>query len=269
MIGFVIMIMILMVMYLIYSTLWVKFSYVQVGHSADVTKKKIRIVQLSDLHGRTRYLNGSISQLVNKLQPDYVMITGDLATKLKQLDSVLVELSAIKCPHQYVVPGNYEREGLVGWRKQHYSEQTYNDIIQRLRAFNMTVLLNEGIDIQTEGKKLFVYGFDNSFYGNERLTLHEADLDTYDFVIMLAHSPSLIRSPQLEKAPYDLLLVGHTHGGQIRVLGRTIGAYSHHHVGLKRLDERRNFYINRGIGTVRIPLRLACPPEIAVFDIAI
>lgn len=269
MIVVVLLIMILIVMYFVYSTLWVKFSHVHVGESTDSSKKKIRIIQISDIHGRSRYLNGSLSKLVNQLQPDYVMITGDLATKIKQLDGVLVELSKISCPHLFVVPGNYEREGLVGWRKQHYSEETYDDIIRRLRAFNMTVLLNEGIDLHTEGKKLFVYGFDNSYYGNERLTLKEADLHSYDFVIMLAHSPSLIRSPQLEKTPFDLLLVGHTHGGQIRVLGRTIGAYSHYHVGLKQLDKRRLFYINRGLGTVRIPLRLACSPEIAVFDYVI
>ena len=84
---------------------------------------------------------------------------------------------------------------------------------------------------------------------------------------MLAHSPSIIKLLQEGNVLYDLLLTGHTHGGQIRLRNHTIGAYKHFHTGIKNVDKRRRFYINRGLGTVKIPVRLGSPPEIAVFTI--
>lgn len=78
------------------------------------------VVKLSDLHGRTRFLNGSISEIVNRLQPDYVMITGDLVSRKRGLIRVLAELRKINCRCIYFVPGNYEREGL----KRFYGKRT-------------------------------------------------------------------------------------------------------------------------------------------------
>ncbi|WP_147384563.1 metallophosphoesterase [Paenibacillus sp. 1011MAR3C5] len=197
------------------------------------------VVHLTDLHGRTRFINSRISQRVNRLHPDHIIITGDLA-------------------------GNYERETRSGIRKRRYTEQEYRDIIQSLQLMNVNVLTNSSYITRQQG---LVYGFDNSIYGNERLTLSRAELERSDYTIMLAHSSGIIDLLQESKLPFDLLLAGHTHGGQIRLWDRTIGAYKHFHSGLKALDGRRHFYINRGLGTVKIPVRLGCPPEIAVFRV--
>jgi predicted MPP superfamily phosphohydrolase len=99
------------------------------------------------------------------------------------------------------------------------------------------------------------------------MTLGKEEIQSYDYVIMLAHSPSIVNLVQ--DLPFDLLLVGHTHGGQIRFLNRTIGSYKHYHVGLRQLDKRRHFFINRGLGTVKIPIRMSCFPEFAVFKIGV
>lgn len=262
------LIMLLVIVIVIIHTYWVKRSHYQLGNPS---KKSFTVVQMSDLHGRVQFLNGSLSSMVNEINPDYVMITGDIISRKNQLDHVLKELRKISCPNLYFVPGNYEREGLKGngLRKVLYSEQEYNAIIQSLQEQNITILSNSGSQVNWEDKKCLIYGFDNSIYGNERLVLTSEDIKGYDYVMMLAHSPSIINLLQEKQVSYDLLLVGHTHGGQIRILNHTIGAYKNYHIGLKQLDERGHFFINRGLGTVKIPVRLGCSPEIAVFKIGI
>ncbi|UHA74688.1 metallophosphoesterase [Paenibacillus sp. 481] len=249
---------------LVFQTLFVKRSYYQLSNKSNI---KFTVVQLSDIHGRTRFMNGSLSNMVNKIQPDYVMITGDLASKKEHLARVLTELQNIKCRNIYFVPGNYEREGIHKLRKYTFSTKEYEHIILSLQHQGITVLENSGATVNIHNKQLFIYGFDNSIYGNERVRVSDTDLQHYDYVMLLAHSPTIIKMIEEYQLPYDLLLVGHTHGGQVRLFGRTIGAYKDYHVGLKRLGERKHFYINRGLGTVKIPLRFACPPEITVFQI--
>ncbi|KRE31605.1 metallophosphoesterase [Paenibacillus sp. Soil522] len=246
------------------QTLWVKCSHYQISNKSKVS---FTVVQLSDLHGRINFINGSLSSIVNNAKPDYLMITGDLVSKKNQLNDVLKEIQKINCPYIYFVPGNYEREGLDRFRKKMYSEQTYNLIIRSLQDLNISVLSNNGSKINLDDKKCLIYGFDNSIYGNESLTLSIEEIQSYDYVNMLAHSPSIISLVKDKQIPFDLLLVGHTHGGQIRLLNRTVGHYKNYHVGLRQLDKRRHFFINRGLGTVKIPIRVACFPEIAVFKI--
>ena len=246
------------------QTLWVKCSHYEFGKKSETS---LTVVQLSDLHGRISFINGSLSNIVNRINPDCVMITGDLVSKKNQLKDVLKEIRKINCPSIYFVPGNYEREVLDGFRKRMYSDSEYNFIIDSLQDLNISVLLNSGCKIELVDKKCLVYGFDNSVYGNERLTLSTEEIQSYDYVILLAHSPNIVKLVQDHQLPFDLLLAGHTHGGQIRLLNHTVGAYKNYHVGLKKLSKRSHFFINRGLGTVKIPMRLACFPEIAVFEI--
>lgn len=262
----IVMLVALACVFLAIQTLWVKSSYYELGKKSEAS---LTVVQLSDIHGQISFINGSLSRIVNRNNPDCVMITGDLVSKKNQLHRVLKEIEKINCTNIYFVPGNYEREVLEGLRKRRYSDLEYNFIIESLQNLEVSVLLNSGGKIELLDKKLLVYGFDNSIYGNERLTLSKEEMQSYDYVILLAHSPSIIKLAQHNQLPFDLLLAGHTHGGQIRLLNRTIGAYKNYHVGLKKLNKRSCFFINRGLGTVKIPIRLACFPEIAVFKIEV
>jgi predicted MPP superfamily phosphohydrolase len=260
----VVVLAVAVVVYLTFETFYLKRSYYLLSNESNI---KFTVAQLSDIHGRTRFINGSISEIVNKINPDYVVITGDLASKKKQLIRVFEELRKIKCHYIFFVPGNYEREWSSNFRKCKYSKEEYEFIIHTLQHQGITVLENSGAMIGVDGKRLFIYGFDNSIYGNERLSTSDENWQSSDYKILLAHSPSIIKLIDENQLPYDLLLVGHTHGGQIRLFDRTIGAYKNVHVGLKQVKKGKFFYINRGLGTVKIPIRVACRPEIAVFQI--
>lgn len=267
MVSVIVSILVLAALYILLSTLWVRFSLIQIG---DPARKKATVVQITDLHGQTHFINGSLSKMVNRVNPDLVMITGDLASTKEQLDQVLKEIRQITCERLFFVPGNHERYGLIQSGFQLKSDQDYEAILSTIRDANITVLSNRDFPIDIDDKKWVIYGFDNSIYGKERLTMRVEELQSFDVIIMLAHSPSIIETSLHPHIPFDLLLVGHTHGGQIRLFGHTIGAYKNYHVGLKRIDKRKHFYINRGLGTSRLlPIRFACSPEIAVFKISL
>ncbi|WP_151733997.1 metallophosphoesterase [Paenibacillus tengchongensis] len=249
-------------LWLAFQTLYVQRPVVKLPGECQGT-----VVQLTDIHGRIRFINGRLSRLVNGLQPDLVMVTGDLASRTKHWPRVLRELERIECRKMFFVPGNYERETVEQLHKRPLTSMEYTELRNALRQQGIAVLENQPAQLSLGQKKLLVYGFDNSVYGNERVNLSAQTLNNADYTILLAHSPTIIDTLDENRIPFDLLLAGHTHGGQIRLFGRTIGAYKNYHVGLKKLPGRQHFYIGRGLGTVKIPLRVACPPEITVFKL--
>lgn len=235
--------------------------------AGEHTINQLKIVQLSDLHGRVRFLNGSISRWVNQADPDCVVITGDLTSRKGQWNKVLAELGRIQCEHILFVPGNYERETWEGWRKRDYTEQDSEILLNSLRRQGIKVLINESYRLQKNRRTVTFYGYDNSIYGFESGGPSREEIERSGYTVLLAHSPSILRHIKKQGIDYNLLLVGHTHGGQIRLFGWSYGAYKHFHVGLKQMSEDKHFYIHRGSGTVRLTIRFACPTEIAEFRI--
>lgn len=238
--------------------------YVRVRRDHLPGARGLRAVQISDLHSRTRFLNGRISDQVNALAPDVVFITGDLASDHADLGRVLAELARIRCPQVLFVPGNYEREDAGAGRthKRPLPEPDYQALLRRIGQ-QMTVLVNAGLTLTIKGRTLHVYGFDNARYGDERAPAQpwpQADL-----VVLLAHSPNIIKLVRKQQLGFDALLVGHTHGGQIRLFGRAFDEYRHFKAG-RNPTAQGLFYVNRGLGTSRLPFRLGVPPEIFVLE---
>ena len=223
------------------------------GQKVAGRARAVRVVQLSDPHGRTRFLNGRLADRVNALKPDVVCVTGDLVSHLSDLDGVLAELGRITCPHLYFVPGNWERETLERGRKRLMTPAETEAVLRRVSGV-ARVLLNRGEVIDVGDLRVLIYGFDNSL---EELAVYDPPLQAGDVRLLLAHSPLIIGLLKQAAVPYDLLLTGDTHGGQIRVLGRTRPDVQRWHVGARHEAGGGVFYISRGLGTTRLPLRLA------------
>ncbi|WP_312110397.1 metallophosphoesterase [Brevibacillus reuszeri] len=228
---------------------------------------RLTLVHLTDLHGRTRFLNGPLHRLVNRHHPDLVLVTGDLTQNSRQLDEVLMELSRVDKGYGiYFVPGNYEREEVRCFHKRLYSAEAYAEN-KKAWAKHMVVLENEGRLIPIGASQILIYGFDNSTYGNERYVWD--DSAQASLTVFLAHSPNIITSIYHNGLKADLLLTGHTHGGQIRLFGKPLGgtAYRHFHLGQKKDEAVGLFSISRGLGTAKLPVRLFCFPEVTVYQI--
>lgn len=218
-----------------------------------------RAVHLSDLHlDRYQPRHERIVDEVKTLEPDWIFITGDLLNVpegLPHLFRFLAQLRTIA--PVYAILGNHD----------HYSGVPIEQFRDWSERHQIVLLVNESTTIHTNGGELALAGVDDP-------SLHRADLQClpaqaqHRFTLLLAHAPNIL--DQMEPQHHaNLILCGHSHGGQWRIPwvptiwlppgcnGRIAG---HHEKQGHRL------YINRGLGWSFIPLRWNCRPEIALIE---
>jgi predicted MPP superfamily phosphohydrolase len=229
-----------------------------------------RIVQLSDIHldeYTEPFFLEHIVRKVNALAPDLVLITGDFITHgsltfiagghaLHRCAEILTTLTA---PLRYAVLGNHD--------------VSYNAtaVIRALATHGTPVLVNQYLPIERNGTRLWLCGVEDPGTGHPDLDL-SVPAKPDGPVLLMAHEPDyaddVIAHP---RGPLvDLMLAGHSHGGQIRLpfLGPLIlpPMAEKYPEGLYRFKQMQ-LYVNRGLGTVGLPFRLNCPPEITVLTL--
>lgn len=219
-------------------------------------KQPYKIVQLSDIHIAglvdATFIK-SIVQRVNVLTPDIVVITGDLIDiDVSNAKDALNELKKLQAKYGiYFIVGNHEY--FHGIEK----------IISAVKELGIRVLENENVYIGEAGTGFNlagvydVFGYrTNAYIPN----LHKALLDKQDApTVLLAHQPRFIEEV---KEGVDLMLSGHTHGGQIypfRFLVRLLQPYIE---GLHQHNENLQIYVNKGTGFWGPPMRLGASSEI-------
>jgi predicted MPP superfamily phosphohydrolase len=215
------------------------------------------IVQISDLHIGglidRDFVKASV-QKINALKPDIVFITGDLIdTALENIEDAVMELDAISSKHGiYYILGNHE-----------YFHDPLK-IINFMKSTNITLLLNQNVTI--DALKLNVVGVtDRIGYRTNLLVpdIHKAFSgcnNTYK-TILLAHQPKFIE--ELGNYTPELILSGHTHGGQIWPFEYLVRLQQPYVKGLHKLPNGSHIYVNSGIGFWGPPMRLDSQAEIA------
>lgn len=242
---------------------WVQFSRRVVdlpglGKALD----GLRIVHLSDVHWDA-YTNASrlhsLFDEINTLDPDLVVLTGDLVTHYRRhIDPCTDALARLRARlGVFTVLGNHD----------HWASGRL--LIAALERRGIRVLVNEHVLI-AEG--LWLVGVDDphlQFADLDQALDGIADDDTRPRVL-LAHSPDIMGEAV---GRVNVVLTGHTHGGQVRfpVVGPLLRATrreagKHFVHGMKRAGETLCF-TNRGLGTVLIPIRFNCRPEVAVITL--
>ncbi|HEY9189789.1 MAG TPA: metallophosphoesterase [Sulfurovum sp.] len=215
------------------------------------------IVQISDLHIGglidREFVKASVTK-INALEPDIVCITGDLIdTALEEIEDIVRELENISAKHGiYYVLGNHE-----------YFHEPLK-LINFIKTTNMTLLLNEHITI--DALKLNIVGVTDRV--GYRMDLLAPDIDkAYRGVnenyrtLLLAHQPKYIE--ELNTYTPDLILSGHTHGGQIWPFEYLVRLQQPYVKGLHKLANGSHLYVNSGIGFWGPPMRLDSQAEIA------
>jgi len=215
------------------------------------------IVQISDLHiggliDRT-FVKASVEK-INALKPDIVCITGDIIdTALDGIKEAILELTNIQSKYGiYYILGNHE-----------YFHNPVK-IIDFMKTTNIKLLLNENIII--DELQLNVVGVtDRIGYRTNVLVpdIHKAFKGTNPAykTILLAHQPKFIE--ELENYTPELILSGHTHGGQIWPFEYLVRLQQPYVKGLHKLPNGSHIYVNSGIGFWGPPMRLASQAEIA------
>jgi hypothetical protein len=246
------------------DTAWYEPQALQVERIALASSspgRQVRLLQISDLHlsGFNRYF-AKVSRQVADLQPDLIVLTGDYLEEERNIRGVLSFLKELKATHGiYAVQGNWE----------YWSRLEGENLRRHFAGVGVKLLINERADLEINGRALSIFGLD---YPSATDYLHQLqrEVDPQRFNLLLSHVPAFAHE-QLNKY-INLILSGHTHGGQVRLpflpplyLPRYSGRFVS---GFYQVSEHRiPLYVSRGVGTSVMPLRLFCRPEITLFEL--
>jgi predicted MPP superfamily phosphohydrolase len=203
--------------------------------------------------------------MANDLRPDLVALTGDYISHSRDYIATCARaLGRLRAAHGvFAVLGNHD----------HWTDGAM--MRDALADQGIRVLCNESTRIERGHSHIRLAGVDDLMVKRDDLRQALEETSWYETRILLSHNPAIIR--EAARAGVDLVLSGHTHGGQInwrlltgrkdRKIARWLRRPSrrlmrgHAQLGSTQL------YVNRGLGTVIVPLRYGCPPEITLLEI--
>ncbi|MFD2762006.1 metallophosphoesterase [Lentibacillus juripiscarius] len=242
-------------------------------HEEELASAKIpvafdgfKIIQFSDTHIGFHYSLDQFSKLVDKINdehPDLIVFTGDLVDEPhtyhwnNELIQILEKLQANY--GKYWIYGNHDHGG--------YGTDIVKNVMDKA---GFQLLKNSHTSIEHNSGQVVLAGIDDVMLGRPDLESALKDADAEAFTILLAHEPDY--ADNTIQFPVDVQLSGHSHGGQVRFpfIGHLYTPlYAQKYVQGKHTFQENNLtlYVNRGIGTTRLPYRFLCKPEIHVFQL--
>ncbi len=232
----------------------------------------LRMVQISDLHlgspGPFDYLRAQVERC-QALEPELMVITGDFihTADLRWSQPLVSLLRSLQAPlGVFAILGNHDF-GVWGPHPQPRGPAVAARIEQLLLEAGLTVLRNQAQVVAHADAALQLVGIDDEWSGYCDPDQAFADADPDLPTIVLTHDPDTV--PALNDKPYDWVLCGHTHGGQVRIplFGAPILPIKHRRFDAGRFDVNgHRLYVNRGLGSLS-GVRFNCRPEITVFTL--
>lgn len=231
---------------------------------------QFKMVQFSDTHLGFQYTRRQLTKIVNtinKQNPDVVFFTGDLMdepNKYTNSQELIPILSAIHAPFgKYSIYGNHDHGG--------YGTDIYRDI---MTESGFILLQNNSHKMKLlDGSSIYIIGLDDAMLGKPNLEMAVSGIPNETYKILLAHEPDLALAAAGQGI--HLQLSGHSHGGQVKIpfIGPLItppfsekfyeGFYK-----LENKDDSLTLYVNRGLGTTRLPFRFLSKPELTIFTLS-
>jgi predicted MPP superfamily phosphohydrolase len=202
------------------------------------------------------------------LAPDLICVTGDVVTHMEHTAAAVTLLNRLSAPlGVFMVLGNHDCNAtmddmLYGEAPEECPDGEWR---QALAGGPVVVLSNETHRVETPGGRLIVAGVGDTTAGWDDLDLTLEGAPVGELHVLLSHSPDVLDEPQSGWA--DLVLAGHTHGGQLVLPGlgaawAPVWRLRHRASGLWRLNGTVAF-ITRGVGS-GLRARINCPPEVAL-----
>jgi len=236
--------------------------------------KGTTIALISDIHSSvfmTRQDMDRYVSVVNGLKADVIFVPGDFVnSKLREVYPFAESFSALSAPlGVYGVTGNHD----------YYTGQI-EEVVKEVRQSGIRLLRNENLSIEKNGEKLWLLGMDDGNIYDVKPYLESGKSAGGTIENMLGGIPEGAPKLFLCHKPYpfeeysqlgiDLMISGHTHGGQVVIahldnVNLSFASLASRYVaGLykARSNRRAQLYVTRGVGTVGLPFRLNCPPEV-------
>jgi uncharacterized protein len=228
------------------------------------------VALLSDFHYEPYFsvhpLRASIS-MVKDLRPDLIVLTGDFVSEpFLARNRVKAAFAADPCARllrQMQAP-----YGLWAVLGNHDVVTDPNVVADAVRVQGIQVLVNQSVPIENNGARFWLGGINDALERKADLNAALHGIPPGESVVLLAHEPDY--ADYVARYPVDLQLSGHTHGGQVRLpfIGATyLPPMGRKYVwGLYKVRDL-TLYTNRGLGTVNLPVRMNCPPEITLLTL--
>ncbi len=218
-----------------------------------------RVVQLSDVHHspftHLDFIRRAV-EISNELKPDMFVLTGDFVSHEAEYIAPVAEvLGELKSEFgSFACLGNHD----------HWTDAA--QVAKCLSKEKIKVLINEGFRFTARNSSVWLCGVDDYMAGTVDLRAALRGSFPDEMKLLLAHNPKTLY--RAARAGVDLMLSGHTHGGQVRIRDeeKRILPRRKFASGLYRRKETQ-MYITRGIGTVVLPVRFGCPPEISLLEL--
>lgn len=234
----------------------------QINFPSGSAGRKLRLVQVSDLHlsSFNSYFT-KVAKQINDLEPDLIVLTGDYLEEERNIRGVLSFLKQLKAAHGiYAVQGNWE----------YWSRLEGENLRRHFAGVGVKLLIDERADLEINGLEISILGLDYPS-STDRLINLQRGIGPRRFNLLLSHVPAFAHEQLSEHI--NLVLSGHTHGGQVRVpllppfylprySGRFVAGF--YHVSQHQIP----LYVSRGIGTSILPIRFFCRPEVGLFQLA-
>ena len=222
-----------------------------------------RICQITDVHHGPFTGLGFIKEVVekvNSLNPGLVVLTGDYVDhSSKYIVPAVSALCRLKSSNGVLsVLGNHDH-----WMDANLTQEVFN-------RYNVPVITNSHKLIEIKDKAICVAGVGDLMEDSQDLKAAFYGVPADIPRILLSHNPDYAESmPASERV--DLVLAGHTHGGQVRMLFSiapiTMSRYGQKYAGGLVRSASGQVYVSRGIGVVGLPVRFNCPPEITIITL--
>jgi hypothetical protein len=234
-----------------YEVNFLKVNEIEIKTDKIIAGEEIKIIQITDLHNKRFFGNNkAIYDGIRELNPDIIVLTGDIIDKrtrdYQYVYSFIDELMKIN-PNIYYVLGNHE-----------LSHEDINDYKKEIEKRGVILM-----DNRTEK-----YG-DISIYGVGYYDEEYPGLIDDSFSLLLAHDASLAI---FKYSDFDLVLSGHTHGGQFRLpfIGAVYapgeGLFPKYAKGLYKIDNEE-VYVDSGLGNTFLPIRFLNQSQISFIKI--
>lgn len=248
----------------LYDTNIFKVDNVKIETDKLHPQTALTILHLTDIHNKNFGKNNlQLIKKIKQLNPDIIVITGDLidrkTTDFSGMYYLVEQLKSI-CEKLYFVSGNHE------WGHEHTK-----DLFKGLEAREIHILDNTNQTVAINENIINIAGVADYATCHEDIDAALNQVQDGKYTILLSHAPDIIN--EISNEPIDLILSGHTHGGQIRLpfIGALVapdqGRFPALDKGLFVRGEKQYLYIDSGLGTTWMPIRFFNQSQLSLITI--
>lgn len=250
-----------------FEPFWIDMTKIKVNHPLIPPKfNNFKIVQFSDTHIGFHLDEDKLEKvmdLIDGQKPDLIIFSGDLIDNLLtffEYDQVIALLSQLTAKYgKFAVYGNHDHGG---WGTEKYQEI--------MKASGYKILQNDAFIIElNDQSRIAIAGIDDAMLGKPDFIKTFKHIPKNTFTLLISHAPDL--ADEAKNFPVHFQISGHTHGGQVQMpfFGPLITPpFGEKYTdGLYSISPTFSLYVNRGLGTTRLPYRFLSRPEITLYTL--